>query len=363
MNWATAQAGIDLLLDNSSASELPALGFYGGEPFLEWPLLRKSIEYARVRTKGRALHIAVTTNGTRVTEESARFLAQRDVAVLVSLDGPAEVHDRFRRLRRSRQSAYAHSIEGLRLLRSAYGGKGIRRIRINAVCGPWTDFGRLQSFFEHPPAELEGLAYRLSTVSHPNLEVLMGVAGYSGDIAPVRQGLVELESEWRDSLAKADIDVKRGSFLRALFEDEMIRLHKRSTEPLGEKIGLMGMCVPGVEKVYVDADGRLLPCERVSEAFAIGNVAQGGFDISLWERLMQPIVSFCRERCIDCIFCRLCSGCLTSFVDTEGRFSPRALEAECARQKAQCADKLVRYVRAVTSNSACFDYMKDFVLS
>jgi uncharacterized protein len=89
---------IDFAFRNTPPSEDIDLGFFGGEPLLEFPLLRavtQRIEthasYDQCRVK-----LSVVTNGTLLSAEIARFLQQHRIAVTISCDGPPAVHDKFR---------------------------------------------------------------------------------------------------------------------------------------------------------------------------------------------------------------------------------------------------------------------------
>ena len=67
------------------------LEFQGGEPLLNWEVLRFLIEHARKFNTGKNLKIAVVTNLTLLDDEKAKFLVDNDVSICTSLDGPEDV--------------------------------------------------------------------------------------------------------------------------------------------------------------------------------------------------------------------------------------------------------------------------------
>ncbi len=69
--------------------------FYGGEPLLNLEAMRAAVEAAR-EYEG-LFTFAVTTNGTTVTDEAFSLLREGSFSVILSIDGPAEVHDSMRR--------------------------------------------------------------------------------------------------------------------------------------------------------------------------------------------------------------------------------------------------------------------------
>ncbi|MDT8286923.1 MAG: radical SAM protein [Elusimicrobiales bacterium] len=88
--------GAELALDYSRRAGGGPLtvGLTGGEPLLEFPLLRRAVEKLR-RRRGLVLHVC--TNGTLLDRDKAAFLLDNGVELDVSLDGPAVLHDRNRR--------------------------------------------------------------------------------------------------------------------------------------------------------------------------------------------------------------------------------------------------------------------------
>jgi len=93
MSWPTLRAAVDVLL-SSSASEVE-LAFLGGEPLLEFDLLRRAVLHARSHARhGQRLRASVQTNGTLVTDEVAEFLASEGVETQLSFDGVRRAQER-----------------------------------------------------------------------------------------------------------------------------------------------------------------------------------------------------------------------------------------------------------------------------
>lgn len=71
------------------------LSFTGGEPMLEFELIRQIVAYLRARRPG--FEVDISTNGTLLTEEKLEFFARNDVAISISLDGYKNVNDTHRK--------------------------------------------------------------------------------------------------------------------------------------------------------------------------------------------------------------------------------------------------------------------------
>ena len=95
MEEKTAFDAVDWLIDQSGKAKKIHIGFFGGEPFLSFPLMRKIVHYARKRTNkvDKKVDFYATTNGTLLDEEQISFIQDQDISVMISVDGPREIHD------------------------------------------------------------------------------------------------------------------------------------------------------------------------------------------------------------------------------------------------------------------------------
>jgi len=98
MSAETAQSTVDFLLDQSPGRRMVHLTFFGGETLLNFPVVKSTIEYARnkAQEQGKYIDFSMTTNATMLTSEIISFLAENNVGVTVSIDGPKESNDQFR---------------------------------------------------------------------------------------------------------------------------------------------------------------------------------------------------------------------------------------------------------------------------
>ena len=92
----TALDSVEFLLRESGQSA--HLTFFGGETLLNFPVLQSTIAYARRRAAeaGKTIDFSLTTNATLLRPDIIEFLAENNVGVTVSIDGPREMQDKFR---------------------------------------------------------------------------------------------------------------------------------------------------------------------------------------------------------------------------------------------------------------------------
>jgi uncharacterized protein len=118
MSFETARRALDQFTAGDGPTEV---SFFGGEPLLNWPVLVRTIEYAR-SLAGREIHWSVVTNGTLLDQERADTLARLGVTVTLSIDGDRDNHDRNRRTA-SGAGSYDAAVRGVEALVAA-GARG-----------------------------------------------------------------------------------------------------------------------------------------------------------------------------------------------------------------------------------------------
>lgn len=95
----TARAAIDFLLRESRRRRHCEVDFFGGEPTLNFEVLKSTVRYGREQAAklGKIIKFTVTTNAYNLTDEMIDFLNEEQISVVLSLDGRRDVHDRMRK--------------------------------------------------------------------------------------------------------------------------------------------------------------------------------------------------------------------------------------------------------------------------
>lgn len=109
----TAMMGVQEFLKDSVPGQR-WVGFYGGEPLLAFPLLKKIADHVRREHSPQDVKMHLTTNGVLVDREVALFCATRKISVTLSLDGPKERHDSCRKSKKSSYDAVLQAADHLR---------------------------------------------------------------------------------------------------------------------------------------------------------------------------------------------------------------------------------------------------------
>jgi uncharacterized protein len=113
MGWETAKRSVDFLFHNAEKATIQEgktveIGFWGGEPLLEWELLKRITLYAK-KTKPPSVNLMFggTTNGTLLTPDKFAFLDEHKIFFMVSIDGQEKSHNLYRKFHDGRGS---HSV-------------------------------------------------------------------------------------------------------------------------------------------------------------------------------------------------------------------------------------------------------------
>ena len=132
MSWETARKTIDLIFQ--SPSNDIKIEYQGGEPLLNWDIVRESILYAKFVNKlaGKNLSFVICTNLMQITKEQIDFIKKHSIEISTSLDGPKQLHDTNRKSRIF-ESSYDKFIENSKLINDCAPLLTITKTNINKL--------------------------------------------------------------------------------------------------------------------------------------------------------------------------------------------------------------------------------------
>lgn len=95
MEVETAFMAVDWLIEKAGKMKKIHLGFFGGEPFLNFPLMKAVVEYTekRVLEVEKKVSFGINTNATLLDDAQIAFIKDHNISVQISIDGPRELHD------------------------------------------------------------------------------------------------------------------------------------------------------------------------------------------------------------------------------------------------------------------------------
>ena len=98
MSFEVGKQALDFLMDHSGTRRNLEVDFFGGEPLMNWQVVKDLVAYARSveKERGKNFRFTLTTNGVLIDDDVIDFANREMHNVVLSLDGRKEVHDRFR---------------------------------------------------------------------------------------------------------------------------------------------------------------------------------------------------------------------------------------------------------------------------
>ena len=98
MSLEVGKRSLDFLIEHSGNRHNLEVDFFGGEPLMNWDMIKELVAYARQREKetGKRFRFTLTTNGVLVDDDVIDFSNREMSNVVLSLDGRKEIHDAYR---------------------------------------------------------------------------------------------------------------------------------------------------------------------------------------------------------------------------------------------------------------------------
>jgi uncharacterized protein len=312
MTLETARKGIDFYIEHSKDNESSSLAFYGGEPLLEFEFIKNCIEYFNERAEGKTIYFNLTTNATLLTEEIVDYFQKHDLHLLISLDGPSEVHNKNRVYGYDDRGTFEKVIENLEMMKVKFPDYLRKNVSFNAVLDPQNEFSCINNFFIDFDIAKEAniISSEISDLYRKNTLKVSG--NY------ISQTQYEYFKIFLSKLGYLN-EKYTSKLLSRYYIERKDKYNRLKMMPeLPDKIHHGGPCIPGIQRLFMDVDGNFYPCERVSEAspqMNIGNI-DAGFDVDKIRALLN-IGKISEKECINCWALRFCNLCAAAADDND----------------------------------------------
>ena len=287
MPLEVGKKAIDFLIERSAGRRNLEMDFFGGEPLMNWDVVKELVLYAREQEKihNKNFRFTITTNGLLLTDDKIDFINQEMSNCVLSLDGRKEINDRLR-VRVDGTGCYDQIVPKYQKLVAQRGDK---------------DY------------------YARGTFTRYNLDFTEDVL-HMADL-----GFDQVSVEPVVSDEKLDYSIKEEDLPRVFEEYERLAnaLLKRRKEGKGCNffhfmidlnqgpcaIKRLRGCGCGNEYVAVTPEGDIYPCHQFvgDEQWKMGSVLDGTFNMPMKERFAKANV-YSKSDCKNCWAKFYCSG-------------------------------------------------------
>lgn len=351
MDWETAKKAIDFLKLHSDKAEETHIGFYGGEPLMNFPLIKQATEYALNVFDGK-MTFAMTTNATLVSDEIADFLMCHDFNIIVSFDGPEELHD-ANRIMVDGKGSYAKTVQGVKkLLEAEKRWKKESKISFNmVVSGPdyKNKYNRIQEFLDNAEWIPDNIGVLTSSVDRGPEDSEYYLPQSKEEFRYVKSAYDPLD-DWDNHYRDEHAEREKSLFSDSVIDKGLSIIHQRllSDKPV-KNYGMNGCCVPGERRIYVTVSGEFLLCEKVGNIPSIGNVNEGFYKERIRKLYVDSFIQEAKKYCGECWAVNLCSMCYVNCFDRNGtHFAYR--HNSCRSERIYLENNLVRYHTILEEN-------------
>ncbi len=313
MSYEVGKKALDFLIENSGNRRNLEVDFFGGEPLMNWEVVKQLVAYGRSREKeaGKNFRFTLTTNGMLMTDEVIDFLNKEMANVVLSIDGRKEVNDRMRPTRNGKGSSYDIIMPKFKKFAKLRGDKSYY------IRGTFTRYN----------LDFANDVLHFADEGFDEISVEPVVASPDEDYAIQKEDLPQILAEY-DRLAKEY--VKRRKEGRGFtFFHFMIDL---SQGPCVAK--RLSGCGSGTEYLAVTPWGDLYPCHQFvgQEEFLLGNVDEGIVNTAVRDEFKACNV-YAKDACKDCFARFYCSGgCAANAWNFSGSITG-AYDIGCEMQK------------------------------
>ncbi|MBP1565609.1 MAG: radical SAM protein [Oscillospiraceae bacterium] len=322
MSFETAKRAIDMFYETqkikikNNALHLPLLGFYGGEPLMNFKLVKECVDYARELFDNN-INFLATTNGTIMNEEIADFLINNNFALSVSLNGNKKENDRLR-VFCDGSGTFETIMKNISFLRERnfdYFKKNVKFIG----CYDWkSDLDSINDFCKQNEYDIPEIV-KISMVNDTFTDWYKQFTD---------QEKKEFFAYKKEIQKKITDNLKNGRPLepieRLLYADSIMEVVNRIVNIPVSQIRpsfspISGTCIPGT-KLCVAPDGKIHSCEKINNTRPIGNVYDG-VDMQAIADMLTAYYKKLAPVCSKCPVKRLCPICFTSCLGDDGEFT------------------------------------------
>lgn len=287
MSFEVGKRALDFLIENSGSRRNLEVDFFGGEPLMNFDVVKRLVEYARSieKEKNKNFRFTLTTNGVLVDDDVIDFANREMSNVVLSLDGRREVHDRYR-VDYAGNGSWDKIVPKFQKFVAARGGKNYY----------------MRGTFTHAnPDFLEDIKVMLDLgFSELSMEPVVAAEGDPAALTEEDKAIVLKQYEQlAELMLRRDKEGKPFTFYHYMIDLKGGPcIYKR-----------ISGCGSGTEYMAVTPWGDLYPCHQFvgDEKFKLGDIWNGVSNTEIQKEFASCNV-YAREECRDCWAKLYCSG-------------------------------------------------------
>lgn len=311
MSFETAKEALMFYKQHSEDSNMASIGFYGGEPLLEFELIKKIVDYADKLFEGKEICYAVTTNATLLSEDIIDYLVEHHFVITLSIDGPEKIQDKNRKFKNGLGSYKVVENNILTFFRKH--PYYMKNITVSMVIDEDSNYNDIIELFKSEPFRDVKLTYtpveKDATIADLSREYIEQY-NYDTFLGYIQFYRNEGKKCYPSKIIEQDFNA-----LESKLENFKPNILSACSAPSGP-------CIPGKTRLFINCLGEFYPCERVNEneLMKIGTL-YSGFDYDKINDLLN-VGRVSKDKCMNCWAFQLCDVCVKR-ADDNGIMSER----------------------------------------
>lgn len=303
----TAYKGLDFYFKHSSNIQKKNVTFYGGEPLINKTRLFKIIKYARDFYSPENLKINLTTNGLLIDREFIDFFNKNKIYVNISLDGPKQIHDKYRKTITGDNSCDL-IINKFKFIKQCNPKYYYKYISISTTITPPYNFNLIEKYFKENKL-LSSLKLDLSYVEEKDADWLFcSLSGANLYKQKIKKEVVKI----KECVKKHLRGEKISDLYRNIFYTRLKNIIQRDRIQINDNLEVRGSCFPGLNMLLIDTKGNFYICTMLDDSYSIGNIRNGLNKIEI-KKALKSIYNFINSNCKNCWLIRICHPCISKF--------------------------------------------------
>ena len=301
-----------------------AVGFYGGEPLLNMPLIKKIIDYIeKSNITGRKIYYAMTTNAM-LLDKHMDFLAEKKFNLTISFDGDETAQSY--RIDRSGNNSFNQVLQNAKLLQRTY-PEYFNGIEVNfiSVLHNRNDVEPLLNFFKTHFSKTP-LINPLSShdISEDKKEEFRRMYQNKSQSLIKSTNCEAIEDKHFLEMPKG---LRLSQFLYQKSGNIYYNYNQLLIQKHGNEIVSTGTCTPFSKKLFLAVDGKILPCERIDHDLAVGYIHDDFVELDYKHVAEQHNYYLYKvaDQCISCAAGTFCYQCMYHIDDIRKK-SPHCTE-------------------------------------
>jgi len=350
INESAIKKAIEFFFANSKGADKKVINFYGGEPFIEFRKMKKTVEI--INNYDKEIKYFITTNALLLSNDIAKwFIKNNNVHLFISLAGIPNRHDELRVLLNGEPT---YELIKKNLLNIKKMNENVYAERVNFV---------FNIFDEIQLEEVNNFWFTdelfQNAINLPEITCIDCIE----DDGTIRKLANKVLSNYLKNKKPLDLYISYlknrdyNNIIVKYFDKKYLSFHRRSIND--DSIVLSAVCKPFINKIFIDVNGHVNICENFTFGGKFGNISDN-LKINVLDELLSEYKNYRKDNCEKCWALKICSLCFKDLFDNNGNANTERARYLCSKEKSTKKQQLIEYCTILEEDETLLDHLFDY---